>query len=99
MNIELEKCTEKSKEGQFEALIGREIFNLTVHKCNLTFLDIKEMLDPNNSNLVHGINLSGNIFDECDKNWEIIDEISQFETGGDLPVDEFNSTNCGFNET
>ena len=99
VDIEFEKCTEKSKEGQFGMLMGMEFFNLTVHACNLTFRDIKEMLDPNNSNIVHGINLSGNLFDKSDKNLDILDEISQFKTFGDLPVDEFILTNCGFSAT
>ena len=47
--------------------MGFEFFNLTMHSCNLTFRDIKIMLDPNNSSLVHGINISGNLFNECDK--------------------------------
>ncbi len=98
-NIEFEKCTEKSKNGQFGVLMGMGFFNLTVHACNLTFLDIKEMLDPNNSDLVHGINLSGNVFDEYDKNWDILNEVSQFGVVGDLPVDEFDLTNCGFSTT
>ena len=73
-----------------------EFFNLAMNSCNLTFRDIKEMLVPNNSSLVHGINISGNLFNACDNNWDIINEISQFEVIGDLPVDELDLTNCGF---
>lgn len=96
VNIEFEKCTEKSKDGQFGVLLGMEFFNLAMNSCNLTFRDIKEMLVPNNSSLVHGINISGNLFNACDNNWDIINEISQFQVIGDLPVDELDLTNCGF---
>ena len=99
VNIKFERCTGKSKDGQFGKLMGMKLFDLTIHECNLTFRDIREMLDPSNSNLVHGIDLSGNVFDECDKNWNILDEISQFGTVGDPPVDELNLTNCGFSAT
>ena len=79
--------------------MGTDFFNLTMHACNLTFRNIVEMLDPRNSNIVHGINLSGSIFDECDKNWDVLNEISQYVTVGDLPVDEFDLTSCGFSAT
>ena len=97
VDVEFEQCTGKSEKKQFEALMGMDFFNLTIHACNLTFRNLVEMLDPNNSNVVHGINLSGNTFEDCDKNWDDLNEISQFVTNGDLPVDELDLTNCSFN--
>ena len=78
-SITVSNCLRKELESMtdFESVMNRiSVINFKIKGCELTFADIRDIVNNSNNECYHEFDFSQNSFDRSVKNWEIFKEIA-----------------------